>query len=61
MGRRQAVNTYERLLEVNAKIRKERMKERLTEGQKKLIARKNKADEIAFMRELSEIEMEYSL
>ena len=55
------MNTYERLLEVNAKITKERKAKRLTENQEKLIARKKKADEIAFMREINNIERGFVL
>lgn len=55
------MNTYERLLEVNAKIYRESVKKKLTESQQKLIARKKKADEINFARELKEIEGEYVL
>ena len=55
------MNTFERLLEVNAKITKERKAKRLSENQEKLIARKKKADDIAFMRELKEIDNTFAL
>lgn len=55
------MNTYERLLEVNAKIRKESKAKKLSESQERLIALKKKADELVFMRELKEIEGEFVL
>ena len=55
------MNTYERLLEVNAKIRKERKAKRLSESQQRILARKKKADDVAFMREINKIDGEFVL